>query len=359
MKTKHSAVSKPYFKPAKRQSGAWTVPNLCKAYNWPANLNGGGVIAIVELGGGWVQSDMEAYFKSIGQPVPQITDVSVNGVNNTKQSPKNDADTEVALDIQVAGAAYYLATGKPAVIKVYWADDIAPGVEKATADGCDVCSISWGADEATWGATAAQQMEATAVAATQAGMVVFAAAGDNDSSDGGPTPANVDAPASCPHVIGCGGTMKTATTETVWNDDPGQTSGEGTGGGFSTIFPVQPFQAGAPQGPGRMVPDVAANADPRTGYSIYVYGQPTIVGGTSAVAPLYAGLFASFGQKLGFITPKLWANQLCFNDITQGDNGAYRAGPGPDPCTGLGSPIANKLGTLIAALLRRMAAAAQ
>ncbi|HXP88189.1 MAG TPA: S53 family peptidase [Bryobacteraceae bacterium] len=347
--SKHEVPScKPYFKAAKRQTGTWTVPNLCAAYNWPTGLAGGGVIAIVELGGGWAQSDMNAFFKSIGQPVPNITDVSVGGVNNTKQKPKNDADVEVALDIQVAAAAYYIATSQPANIRMYWANDIAPGVQAASADGCDVCSISWGADEALWGAPAVQQMETVAAAATQAGMVVFAASGDNDSSDGGPNPANVDAPSSCPHVIGCGGTNKTATSETVWNDDPGQTSGEGTGGGYSTVFPMQPWQAGAPNGPGRMVPDVAADADPRTGYSILVYGKKTIVGGTSAVAPLYAGLFAAFGTKLGFITPKLWSNQLCFNDITQGDNGAYRAGPGPDPCTGLGSPIGIKLAALLA-----------
>jgi kumamolisin len=350
MSKKQPTYSKPYFKLSARKTGAWTVPNLCKAYNWPAKLTGGGVIAIVELGGGWIPSDMEAFFKSISQPVPEITDVSVDGTQNSKQNPKNDADGEVALDIQVAGAAYYAATGAPAVIRVYWAnDDIAGAVRKATADGCDVCSISWGSDEANWGTAAVEDMEAAATAATQSGMVVFGASGDNDSSDGGPNAANVDAPSSCPHVIGCGGTNKTATTETVWNDDPGETSGEGTGGGFSTVFPMQTWQAGAPNGPGRMVPDMAADADPRTGYDIVLYGASTVVGGTSAVAPLYAGLFASFGKKLGFVTPQLWANQLCFNDITQGDNGAYRAGPGPDPCTGLGSPIGRKLAKLFAA----------
>jgi subtilase family serine protease len=74
-----------------------------------------------------------------------------------------------------------------------------------------------------------------------------------------------------------------------------------------------------------------------------------VVGGTSAVAPLYAGLFAAFGRKLGFVTPKLWANHLCFTDITQGDNGFYRARVGPDPCTGLGSPIGSKLAALLTA----------
>jgi kumamolisin len=346
---------KPYFKrrrgkPEVRDTagaGPWNVPDLCNAYSWPTGLAGGGVIAIVELGGGWVQSDMDQFFQSISQPVPGITDASVDGTQNSPDPGPNSADGEVALDIQVASAAYYVATGNPATIRVYWAQDIAAAVRAATADGCDVCSISWGADEANWGVQAGQDMEQAAADATAAGMVVFAASGDNDSSDGGPTPANVDLPSSCPHVIGCGGTSKTATTETVWNNTPGNPSGEGTGGGYSTLFtPLPDWQIGAPNGPGRMVPDVAADADPNTGYNIVLHGAQVVIGGTSAVAPLYAGLFAAFGTKLGFITPKLYLNQVCFNDITAGDNGAFRAQVGPDPCTGLGSPIGTRLANL-------------
>jgi kumamolisin len=362
--------STPYFKRRKffalsgpaaaaPAAGPWTVPNLCAAYNWPTNLSGGGVIAIVELGGGWVQSDMNSFFKSIGQPTPQITDVSVDGTENDPNQSvgsDDDADYEVALDIQVAGAAYCAATGKAATIRVYWSQDIASAVQKAADDGCDVCSISWGSDEANWGNTAAEQMESAAAAATEAGMIVFAASGDNDSGDGGQTPANVDVPASCPHVVGCGGTNKTPTAETVWNDNPGETNGEGAGGGYSTIFPVQDFQVGAPQAPagstagkGRMVPDVCADADPDTGYEIFVHGSQSVVGGTSAVAPLYAGLFAALGTKLGFVTPKLWLSQSDFNDITVGGNGFYDAEPGPDPCSGIGSPIGTKIAALFAA----------
>lgn len=358
-----SPTCKPYFKLRKTVIPAvapapieWTVPRLCAAYNWPTGLTGSGVIAIVELGGGWVQSDMDAFFQSIGQPSPQITDVSVDGTQNSPNqnvgSP-SDPDYEVALDIQIAAAACYAATGQPATIRVYWSQDIASAVQMAANDGCATCSISWGADEAMWGATAAQQMESTAAAATAAGMTVFAAAGDNDSSDGGSTPANVDVPSSCPHVVGCGGTYKTATQETVWNDNPGQTNGEGTGGGYSTLFPVQSFQIGAPPAPanspygkGRMVPDVAGDADPNSGYLIYVHGAQTVVGGTSAVAPLYAGLFAAFGTRLGFVTPTLWKNPSVFHDITVGSNGMYDAAPGPDPCTGLGSPIGARIATL-------------
>ena len=364
-KTTYKSV--PYFKVRKplpkgvqaaaaSAAGPWTVPALCSAYNWPTGLAGGGVIAIVELGGGWVQSDIDSFFQSISQPSPQITDVSVDGTQNSPNQSvgsADDPDYEVALDIQVAGAAYFAATGQSATIRVYWSQDIASAVTLATSDGCDVCSISWGVDEANWGNTAAEQMDAAAQAATAAGLIVFAASGDNDSSDGGQTPANVDVPSSCPHVVGCGGTYKTTSEETVWNDNPGQTDGEGTGGGYSTIFPVQAFQIGAPPPPagstagtGRMVPDVAADADPNTGYEIVVHGAQSVVGGTSAVAPLYAGLFASLGTKLGFVTPTLWLNQGAFNDITVGGNGLYNAAPGPDPCSGIGSPI----GTSIAAL---------
>jgi subtilase family serine protease len=189
-------------------------------------------------------------------------------------------------------------------------------------------------------------------------MTVFAASGDNDSSDGGPTPANVDLPSSSPFIVGCGGTSKPRSggEETVWNNDPGNPSGSGTGGGFSTLFvPMPAWQAGAPHGPGRMVPDVAANADVEFGYAIVVHSQTLAFGGTSAVAPLYAGLFAAFGRKLSLatpqtlVTPQLYLNQTCFTDIVTGDNGFYRAKVGPDPCTGLGSPIGQKLAALFGA----------
>jgi kumamolisin len=338
----HHPTHNPQPPPPPPQS--WSVPSLCAAYGWPTDAAGGGVIAIIELGGGWNAQDVAQAFAAMGVPAPNITDVSVDGTQN---SPGSDADGEVALDIQVAGAAYATATGEAATIRMYWAQDITAAIEKASADGCDVCSISWGSDEANWGAEAGEALEAAAAAATAAGMVIFAASGDNDSSDGGDTPANVDLPASAPHVIGCGGTSKSqGGPEVVWNNNPGNSDGEGTGGGFSTMFPVETWMTGAPTPPhglGRMVPDVAACADPMTGYNIVLNGSTQVVGGTSAVAPLYSGLFAAFGNKLGFISPKLWASPTAFNDITTGNNGTYDAAVGPDPCTGLGSPQATAL----------------
>ena len=330
--------------------GPWAVPALCHAYSWPTGLTGGGSIAIGELGGGWVQSDVDQFCKMVGMPAPNITDFSVDMVTNNNHDPTDPASGEVALDIMVAATSYWVATGKPATIGMYWAanadDSIPAATQKAAADGCDVFSWSWGTDEANTGPAACKSMEDVVAAAAAGGMITFAAAGDNDSSDGGPTPANVDSPASCPHVIACGGTMKPRQSqEIVWNDNPNNPDGEGTGGGFSTVFPMSPWMSGAPHG-GRMVPDVAANADPRTGYEIVLGGQVIVVGGTSAVAPLYAGLFAAFGQKRKLVSQKLWANHMAFHDITKGNNGFFRARVGPDPCTGLGSPIGSKIAAL-------------
>ena len=371
----------PYFilrrpdaiRPAAAGGQPWQVADLCAAYSWPTGLAGGGVIAIIELGGGWLQSDVDAYFARVDLPKPVVVDVPIGAVGNAPKpggDPSTNPDGEVALDIQVAAAAYSVATGKPATIRVYWADGsdwgaMATAISAAAADGCDVCSISWGSDEANWqaaGRTAgvdfAGKLNAAAHAAAAAGMTVFAASGDNDSSDGGPTPANVDLPSSSPFVVGCGGTSKPhgPGEETVWNNDPGNPNGSGTGGGFSTIFtPMPPWQAGAPHGPGRMVPDVSANADPDMGYTIVVHGQTLAFGGTSAVAPLYAGLFAAIGRKLSLstqqklVTPQLWLNHMCFTDIVTGDNGFYRAKIGPDACTGIGSPVGQKIAALFGA----------
>ncbi len=361
------------IRPAAAGAQVWEVPDLCAAYSWPTGLAGGGVIAIIEFGGGWVGSDIDAYFEKVNLPKPVVVDVLIGGGGNAPNpggDPSANPDGEVALDIEVAAASYSVATGQSATIWVYWADagdwgSMATAISAAAADGCDVCSISWGSDEANWqaagqavGADFAGRLNAAAKAAAAAGMTVFAAAGDNDSSDGGPTPANVDLPSSSPFVVGCGGTSKPhgGGEETVWNNDPGNPSGSGTGGGFSTIFtPMPPWQAGAPHGPGRMVPDVSANADPNLGYAIVVHGRTLAFAGTSAVAPLYAGLFAAFGRKLSLatsqtlVTPQLWLNQMCFTDIVTGDNGFFRARIGPDPCTGLGSPIGRKLAALFGA----------
>jgi kumamolisin len=204
-----------------------------------------------------------------------------------------------------------------------------------------VFSISWGDVEKLWSAADIADTMAALEEADTAGMTVFVASGDSGSSDDSTGKPDVDYPSTDPLVTACGGTTKTSS-EVVWS---------GSGGGFSSLFGLQVWQVGAPTAPaggGRMTPDIAANADSQTGYAIYWDGEQ-VVGGTSAVAPLYAGLIAATGMKLGFIGARLYQNPGDFARITKGSNGAYdaNANGSPCPCTGLGAPNGVKLAALL------------
>jgi len=196
------------------------------------------------------------------------------------------------------------------------------------------------------------------------GVTVTAAAGDSGSGDGeSDGQPHVDFPASSPNVLACGGTKLTASgasivSEVVWNET---SANEGaTGGGVSTVFPLPTWQQGiavpkAPNGSaGRGVPDVAGNADPLTGYQVLVDGASEVIGGTSAVAPLWA-LIARCNQKLGRPLGDVHAalyqiGTRAFHDITEGNNGAYKAAIGWDPCTGFGTPNGEALLAALVAL---------
>ena len=195
-------------------------------------------------------------------------------------------------------------------------------------------------------------------AAAAMGVTICCAAGDNGSSDGvADGKPHVDFPSSSPFALGCGGTKLTATgtiisAEVVWNANP---TNSATGGGVSGFFALPAYQKNAKVPPltgagGRGVPDVAGDADPASGYQVRVDGQNLVFCGTSAVAPLWAGLIALMNQKLGhqvgFLNPLIYgslAGQGLFNDIVSGNNGNYSAAPGWDACTGWGSPIGGKL----------------
>jgi len=344
---------------------SYTPIQIAQLYQFPAGAAATGqTIGIIELGGGYRTTDITAYFKSLGQKTPKVTAVSVDGGKNSP-SNANSADGEVMLDIEVAAA---VAPG--ANIVVYFAPNTDQGFIDAigaavhdTTNKPGVISISWGAAEANWTQQAMSALDAACQSASALGISVTVAAGDNGSTDGG-TGNNVDFPASSPHVLACGGTKLTSsgtviTDEVVWNE---LAANEGaTGGGVSTIFPLPTWQAGSgipkPTGSagGRGVPDVAGNADPASGYVIRVDGQTLVIGGTSAVAPLWAGLIAvanqQNGKTAGLLQPQIYPAKAKsgFRDITAGNNGSFKAGPGWDACTGLGSPITTSLIPFLAA----------
>jgi kumamolisin len=299
---------------------------------------------------------LNAFFKSLGIGTPKVTSVSVDQGTNSPTGDPNGPDGEVELDIEVSGA---VAPG--AQIGAYFAPNTDRGfIDALTAaihDGNlrpSIISISWGSPESSWTDQARNAMNSACQDAATMGVTVLVASGDHGATDGLASGTfAVDYPSSSPFVIGCGGTKlalsgNTISSEQAWNE-LAQNEGA-TGGGVSDYFPIPNFQtkAGVPTSPkgfrGRGVPDVAGDADPTTGYNVFVDGQWTVIGGTSAVAPLWAGLLArinqAMGKPAGYLNPLLYAQNVSgsLRDITSGDNGGYSAGPGWDPCTGLGSP---------------------
>jgi kumamolisin len=339
----------------KNPQNGFNPNDVGKLYNFPNGVNGTGqCIAIIELGGGFRRSDITSYFHSLGLSRPTVTAVSVDGAHNHPTTP-NGPDGEVALDIEVAGA---VAPG--AKLAVYFAPNTDQGFLNAITAAIhdkarkpSVISISWGAAEPRWTQQAMDSMDQAFQSAAALGITVCVASGDNGSSDGmGDGRNHVDFPASSPFALGCGGTrlettgQNTISSETVWNDNP---TSSATGGGVSAHFPRPSWQQnvhanGGMMG-GRGAPDLSGDADPVTGYRVLVDGQQGIIGGTSAVAPLLAGLIALINQKLnhrvGYLNPAIYtllSGTGAFVDITSGNNGGFQAKPGWDACTGWGRP---------------------
>jgi kumamolisin len=358
----------------------WFVPTeLASIYSFPDADASGQCLGLLEFGGGVAQSDVSSYFQQIGAAAPDIQIVAVDGAG-TDPTADPDSTGEVMLDIDVAGA---LAGG--AKLAVYFSTfdekglvDILSAVINDSANDPSVISVSWGWDEnqpfngsnILWSAAAIDHVNQSLLAVAQLGITVCVSTGDDGSEaqvkDGN---AHVNFPATSPYVLAVGGTTlhahagkdgQVAVAEVVWNDG----SGSGTGGGVSDITPVPGWQEGkVPRSvntgnfAGRAIPDVAANADPATGYLTMSGGQLGIVGGTSASAPLWASLVtrvnALLGSRAGNFNALLYGTigpNGALRDITSGNNdtdglldGQFAAGPGWDACTGWGVPDGLKL----------------
>ncbi len=302
--------SRRHSRPAARAQSGVSPAAVATAYGFPAGDGAGQTIALVELGGGYVETDLHTFFKKLKLTTPSVSSVSVDKGANAPTGSANGPDAEVMLDIEVAGAV-----APAAKIVAYFAPNTDQGfldaVTTAIHDSTNapsIVSISWGGPESTWTAQATQNFDDAFAAAAMLGITVTVAAGDNGSTDGETDGLqHVDFPASSPHVLACGGTTlrfshATIDSEVVWNDGA---SGGATGGGISDVFALPTWQSAANVPPsvnagarvGRGVPDVSGNADPETGYEVIVDGSSAVIGGTSAVAPLWAGLVARINAK--------------------------------------------------------------
>ena len=371
--------------PANPFPGTFFPGDLAGLYNYPDTLTGNGQnVAIFAFNGdgpdprgGYSLSALQNFFEQVlGGKTPQITVVVVQGRGNDPgpdtqaSSKRGDSTGEVMLDMCVVGS---VAPG--ASIFMYFTEFTSQGwvdaLHEAITDGnqISVISISYGNPEddpqGAWTPMGVQLVNQAFQAAAAKGITICCASGDDGSSDQVTSGAHVDFPASSPFVLGVGGTKLVASgstppaiaSETVWNE---VLQNEGaTGGGVSAVFSKPPYQdpvgvppsANPPHKIGRGVPDVAADADPVTGVVVmHVDGKHLEpIGGTSASAPLWASLVACLNEGLtarcGFLNPILYGrfSSGVLEDVTVGNNGAYSAGPGWDPCTGLGTPNGDQL----------------
>ena len=209
-------------------AGSLTALQVAKAYNFPTDVTGSGqTIGIIELGGGFATSDLATYFSGLGvSPAPKVVAVSVDGAQNSPTGSTSGPDTEVMLDIEVAGT---VAPG--AQIVVYFAPNSDAGfldaINQAATDTVykpSVISISWGGPESSWTAQSLQSYNSSLQAASAMGVTVCVACGDNGSDDGvGDGQDHVDFPSSSPYSLACGGTTlslsgSSISSEVVWNE---------------------------------------------------------------------------------------------------------------------------------------------
>lgn len=371
--------------PASPFPGTFFPRDVAQLYGYPDTFTGSGQnVAIFAFNGttpdprgGYKLSALKNYFeKLLGGKTPTIKDVVVQGPGNDPgpdtraSSNRGDATGEVMLDICVVGSV-----APDANIFMYFTEFTSQGwvdaLHEAITDNnqISVISISYGNPEddpqGAWTSMGVQVVNQAFQAATAKGITICCASGDDGSSDQVTSGAHVDFPASSPFVLGVGGTKLVASnstpptiaSETVWNET---LHNEGaTGGGVSAVFTKPAYQntvsvppsANPPHKIGRGVPDVAAVADPVTGVVVMRIDGKHVepIGGTSAAAPLWAALIARLNEGLkarcGFLNPLLYGSfsSGVLRDITTGNNGAYPAGPGWDPCTGLGSPNGDQL----------------
>jgi kumamolisin len=347
---KKSAISTDFQLHTAESSPSFTPKDLATIYGLTKNSSERVNIALIELGGGYQSSDLDTYWNYLELTTkPNVYSIAVDGVGNT---PGSDADGEVVLDIEVIGGICPNSN-----IYVYFTPNTDQGFYDAIHTAIysqthpvKVISISWGSAEDQWDEKTLLAFNSLFKAAANLGITICVASGDNGSSDGESSGDHADFPSSSPWVLSCGGTRLTCPTknysdkhtkEVVW----GTVQGNGaSGGGFSSIFPKPSYQTTLTskyKQTGRGVPDVCGDADPETGWIIYLDGQYTVIGGTSAVAPMWAGYLASihFNQ---FLNPILYSlcqhNYQIVHDILIGNEGSFSAAKGWDPASGLGSP---------------------
>jgi len=357
-------------KQAKAQTGpggGYTPSELRTAYDINSLIgngdSGAGTVAIFELDG-YNASDVNTYLSNYGLGGAKYSNVLVDGATSTAGA----GAIEVELDMEVVSAIAPNASQK-----IYIGPNSTQGVNDTynrivTDNVAKVTSTSWGECETASGSSELTSLNSIFKQGAAQGQAFFAAAGDSGAYDCNDTNLAVDSPASDPNVVGVGGTnLKvgsggTYSSESVWgnpSDTQRSPKGAGGGGGISSQFTRPSYQTGTGvSGANREVPDVSGDADPATGYSVYCTVSAAgcngwlSVGGTSAAAPLWAGIandtnqyLAGLGKAtLGSASATIYKlfntaqTYTAYHDVTSGNNLYYSATAGYDPASGVGTP---------------------
>jgi kumamolisin len=380
--------------PARKGRRSMDREALLAAYRIPTRLSGKGqCVAIIELGGGYHESDLVRYFEQFGLDPPRVRTRGIAGAKNIPAPPdmireffeslKKNAGSSPAAGIAQADATSVQWTFETTT-DLAMVGTIAPGVSillvqttnddqgqyhaltSVVTDAKDkpsVLSCSWGGPESGKNLPFLRTMDRWFQLAAALGMTVCCSSGDfgDGSMSDPPKPFTIQFPASSPHVLACGGTTlrPKAGIETAWKQKMFGSEIAG-GGGFSDRFPMPPWQRaagidpadwipdGVKSGKGRAIPDVAAKANMDPAYSIIVGGIEEPAGGTSAAAPLWAGVAAILNEglnaRIGSLNALLYEGALRagLRDIVAGNTAENEVGfyacKGWDACTGWGSP---------------------
>ncbi|MBD6955306.1 MAG: S53 family peptidase [Thermoplasmata archaeon] len=313
----------------------------------------GTTIVIVDAyGSSSITTDVNYFDSYFGLPQIKLNIYYPEGKVNAKNTGWAQ---ETTLDVEWAHSIAPGATIDLVVVKSASFSDLYAGLQYAvnlkSSTNVVAISMSFGAAESRTPTSTLSQWDSLFSTAISYGITPIASSGDNGAYDG-TSSLTVNFPASDPNVLSVGGTTLTITNN-AWN---GETTWSGSGGGSSSYFAEPSYQKSVSliTNGYRGVPDVAYDANPNTGVSVYYSGSWYVFGGTSIGAPQWAGLIAIAsqiqGHGLGLVQSVIYSlasgssYSQYFHDIVSGpSNGYYNAGPGWDYVTGWGTPIASAL----------------
>jgi subtilase family serine protease len=309
---------------------------------------GGGLFGNLDANGVLTGGDVQAYWSSRGITPANQPKVIVNLLDGaTNNTADLNPTFENTLDVETIGACYpsskltiilYIGPNTfsefPKIMRAATSPTSVNGTSYGTPK---IVSISWGAPEIYYSSAQLNEINAIMQAATNKGINICVATGDNGSNDGvGGSSSYADFPSSSPYCTAVGGTRLVCPTTTYGGAGTTESAWTSGGGAISGYFPKPAYQQNI-VATGRSTPDIASDADPKTGVIFLVNGKNYVFGGTSVAAPTVAAFLAAANVS-SFLNPILYTAQAnCFNDILLGNNGQYVAKAGYDNCTGWGT----------------------